>query len=68
MMKKYACTIEEKETGLLVGFDDVYFDYYYTEASAIKSAKEYIIDYLISNEYKGKTVDDFDIIVREVIE
>lgn len=68
MIKKYACTIEEKETGLLVGFDDVYFDYYYTEASAIKAAKEYITDHLIPNEYKGKKLDDFDIIVREVIE
>ena len=65
MLKQYGYEIREKGTEFLAGDDGGI--YFYTEESAMESAKRYTLNFLIPNEYDGeKTLDDFDIVIQEI--
>lgn len=63
-MKQYGYEIREKETNFLAGDDGEI--YYNTKESAMESAKRFIENFLIPDEYDGKSLDDFNIIIQEI--
>lgn len=65
MIKCYGYEIIEKETQVRAGDDRGL--YFYTGFAAMKDAEIYIEDSLIPNKYKGKTLDDFEIIIQDII-
>lgn len=61
----YGYEIREKETGFLVGDDGEI--YYYSKESAMNSAKRYLNNSIIPDEYdEQKTEDDFEISIKEI--
>ena len=64
MSKQYGYEIREKETNFLAGDDGEI--YYPTKELAMHSAKRYTENFLIPNEYNGKALEDFTIIIREL--
>lgn len=63
-MIQYGYEIREKENNSLAGDDGNI--YYKTWALAMESAKRYTENFLIPDEYNGKTLDDFNIIIQEI--
>ena len=52
MLKQYGYEIREKGTEFLAGDDGGI--YFYTEESAMESAKRYTLNFLIPDEYDGE--------------
>lgn len=65
MLKQYGYEIKEKKTDFLVG--DNGEKYYSTREEAMEDAKDYLLNFIIPDEYKGKVLEDFEIITQKII-
>ena len=64
MGKQFGYEIREKDTNFLAG--DNGEEYFSTREKAMEDAKIYLKNFLIPDEYSGKTLDDFVVTIQEV--